>query len=139
MNMNVKLGIVALTSVLLLASCGGTDPIVNPPAVTVGTIALPANPNGYTLTIRDSAGTLVDPSKYNSLTPGAYTATYSKDGFASETQNFTAEAGKTTKYVAPNIARFRESTGIAPLPVQRTFSDTRSARLIYRLTAVYLT
>ncbi|ANE43752.1 beta strand repeat-containing protein [Deinococcus puniceus] len=103
MNMNVKLGIFALTSVLLLASCGGGDQTITPPAVTVGTIALPANPSGYTLTIRDSGGNIIAPSMYSSLAPGAYTATYSKDGFIPQTQNFTAEAGKTTNLVYPTL------------------------------------
>ncbi|WP_157452163.1 hypothetical protein [Deinococcus aquatilis] len=93
----------ALTSVLLLASCGGNTPVVNPPAVTVGMVTLPANPNGYTLTIRDSAGVVVAPGNYNTLTPGTYTATYSKDGFIPETQTFTATAGGTTNLVYPTL------------------------------------
>ncbi|UQN09837.1 DUF11 domain-containing protein [Deinococcus sp. QL22] len=101
--MNVKLGMAALTSVLLLASCGGNTPVVNPPAVTVGMVSLPANPNGYTLTIRDSAGVIVAPGNYGSLTPGNYTATYSKDGFIPETQNLTVTAGGTTNLAYPTL------------------------------------
>ncbi len=49
MKNQMKLGIAALTSVLLLASCGGgTTPTPTTPVVTTGSVNLPANPNGYT-------------------------------------------------------------------------------------------
>ena len=104
MKNQMKLGIAALTSVLLLASCGGgstTTPTT--PVVTTGSVNLPANPNGYTLTIRDSSGNVVPATSYAKLAPGNYTATYSKDGFKPSTQNFTITAGGSSNLAYPTL------------------------------------
>ncbi|GGR84246.1 DUF11 domain-containing protein [Deinococcus sedimenti] len=106
MNNKMKVGIAALTSVLLLASCGGgsTTPTPTTPVVTTGSVNLPANPNGYTLTIRDSSGNIIPSTGYSTLAPGTYTATYSKDGFQPNTQNFTIVSGGSSNLAYPTLA-----------------------------------
>ncbi|GGK86706.1 DUF11 domain-containing protein [Deinococcus radiotolerans] len=104
MNNKMKVGIAALTSVLLLASCGGGGSVTPPPAVTTGAVNLPANPNGYTLTVRDSAGNIVPAANYSKLAPGTYTATYSKDGFQPNTQSFTIVSGGSASIYYPTLA-----------------------------------
>lgn len=101
--MNVKLGIVALTSVLLLAACGGGTNTTPPPVTpTVGSVGF-QNASGYTTVIRDAGGNVIPSSDYNKLKPGTYTVTYSKDGFVSQTQTFTVTAGQSVSLVAPTL------------------------------------
>lgn len=124
MNQNMKLGIVALTSVLLLASCGGGTTTVTPPATsTVGSVGL-QNPNGYTVVITNAAGTVVPSSSYNSLTPGTYTVTYSKTGFVSQTQTFTVTAGQSVSLVAPTLA------AVSQTPASGAFYIDASGKVI---------
>lgn len=103
MKNQMKLGIAALTSVLLLASCGGGSNTTPAPIVTTGSVNLPSNPNGYTLTIRDSQGNVVPAANYSKLPAGSYTATYSKDGFQPNTQNFTIVAGGSSNLAYPTL------------------------------------
>ena len=125
MNQNMKLGIVALTSVLLLASCGGsTTPPVTPPAtVTVGSVGV-QNPNGYTVVITNSTGAVIPSSSYNNLTPGTYTVTYSKTGFVSQTQTFTVTAGQSVALVAPTLA------AVTQAPVSGAFYVDANGKIV---------
>lgn len=101
--MNAKLGLVALTSVLLLAACGsGTPTTPTPVAPTVGSVGF-QNPNGYAVVIKDARGNVVPSSGYNNLTPGTYTVTYSKDGHVSQTQTFEVKAGQSVSLIAPTL------------------------------------
>ncbi|MFD1730568.1 hypothetical protein ACFSC4_04955 [Deinococcus malanensis] len=103
MHGNMKLGIVALTSVLLLASCGGGETTTpTPVAPSVGSVGV-QNPNGYTVVVKDANGTVIPSSNYNSLAPGTYSVTYSKEGFVSQTVPFTVTAGQSVSLVAPML------------------------------------
>ncbi|WP_425145848.1 beta strand repeat-containing protein [Deinococcus sp.] len=97
--MNAKIGILALTSVLLLAACGGgtTTPITS----TVGSVTVPST--GYTVVIKDSSGNVIPSGSYNNLAPGTYTVTYSQAGFVSQTQTFTVVAGQTVSLTVPTL------------------------------------
>ncbi|WP_407569489.1 hypothetical protein [Deinococcus altitudinis] len=99
--MNGKIGILALTGVLLLAACGSnsTTPPVTP---TVGAVTVPSVA-GYTTVIKDASGNTVPSSSYNNLTPGTYTVTYSQPGFVSQSQTFTVSAGQSVVLVAPTL------------------------------------
>ncbi|GMA16252.1 phage tail tube protein [Deinococcus metallilatus] len=97
--MNAKIGIIALTSVLLLAACGGNPA---PVAATEGSVSVPTS-TGYTVVIKDANGNVIPSSDYNKLKPGTYTATYSKEGYISQTQTFTVTAGQTTNLVVPTL------------------------------------
>lgn len=99
--MNGKIGILALTGVLLLAACGSnaTTPPVTP---TVGAVTVPGVA-GYTTVIKDANGNVIPSSSYNNLTPGTYTVTYSQAGFISQSQTFTVSAGQSVVLVAPTL------------------------------------
>ena len=109
--MNGKIGILALTGILLLAACGSdivaTPPVTTPPVTppvtsTVGSVNVPNVP-GYTIVIKDANGNTIPSSGYNNLTPGAYTVTYSAPGYISQNQNFTVSAGQSVVLVAPTL------------------------------------
>ena len=99
--MNGKIGILALTSVLLLAACG-SNTTTTPVAPTVGAVTVP-NVAGYTTVIKDANGNVVPSSSYSNLTPGTYTVTYSQAGFQSQSQTFTVSAGQSVVLVAPTL------------------------------------
>ncbi|WP_407540787.1 hypothetical protein Q0M94_05155 [Deinococcus radiomollis] len=99
--MNGKIGILALTSVLLLAACG-SNTTTTPVAPTVGAVTVPSVA-GYTIVIKDASGNVVPSSSYSNLTPGTYTVTYSQTGYVSQSQNFTVSAGQSVVLVAPTL------------------------------------
>ncbi|ACO46247.1 DUF11 domain-containing protein [Deinococcus deserti] len=110
MHKNMKIGIVALTSVLLLASCGGGTTTPAPVTTTVGSVGI-QNPNGYTVVVKDANGNVVPSSSYNSLAPGTYSVTYSKEGFVSQTVPFTVSAGQSVSLVAPTLQAVPANNG----------------------------
>ncbi|WP_161882936.1 beta strand repeat-containing protein [Deinococcus alpinitundrae] len=99
--MNGKIGILALTTVLLLAACG-SNTTNTPVAPTVGAITV-SNASDYTVIIKDASGNTVPSSDYNKLAPGTYTVTYSQAGFVSQSQTFTVSAGQSVVLVAPTL------------------------------------
>lgn len=111
MNHHMKLGILALTGVLLLASCGGgSAPTPPPTSSTVGSVGI-QNPNGYTVVVKDANGNVIPSSSYNNLTPGNYTVTYSRDGYVSQTVSFSVAAGQTVSLVAPTLQAIPAGSG----------------------------
>ncbi|MFC6592295.1 hypothetical protein ACFP81_10005 [Deinococcus lacus] len=91
--------------------------LANPVVVTTGNVTVPSNPNGYTLTIRDAAGNVIPASQYGTLQPGIYTATYSKEGYVSQSQTFSVAPGSNIALsypalqMAPQGAYYVDSTG----------------------------
>jgi uncharacterized repeat protein (TIGR01451 family) len=101
--MNGRIGILALTSVLLLAACGSSSTTpVTPVTPTVGAVTVPSGA-GYTAVITNASGNTVPSSGYNNLAPGTYTVTYSQPGFVSQSQTFTVSAGQSVVLVAPTL------------------------------------
>lgn len=120
--MNRNLGFLALTGVLTLAACGQNatptcatgqtlvNGVCTTPGATTGVLNV-QNPNGYTVAVTNSAGTAVPSSSFGSLTPGNYTITFSRDGFASQTTSFSITAGNTTTVVAPTLVAANTAVG----------------------------
>jgi len=107
-SMNLRLSILSLTSVLLLASCGGGS-TTTPVSSTVGSVSVPTGA-GYTTVITDASGTVVPASGYTNLQPGTYTVTYSQPGYVSQTSTFTVAAGQNTVLAAPTLQKVPVST-----------------------------
>ena len=100
--MNGKVGILALTGILLLAACGSNNVTTPPVTPTVGAVTVPSVA-GYTIVIKDANGKTVPSSSYNNLAPGTYTVTYSQPGYVSQSQTFTVSAGQSVVLVAPTL------------------------------------
>jgi len=61
-------------------------------------------PVAVQVTVQNVAGVVIDPSTYGALTPGAYTAVFSQDGFVSSAPvAFTVTAGVITSLNAPAL------------------------------------
>lgn len=118
--MKKNFALLALTGILTLASCGGNNSDKNNPTCPTGqnlvngTCVTPTptdttgavsfnNPNGYTVTIKNQSGAVI--SDYSKLTPGSYTATFSKDGYVSQDVSFAVAAGQTTPVTAPTLSK----------------------------------
>lgn len=123
--MNKNLGLLALTGVLTLASCGGgpTTPVtctngqvlqngvcVTPTTpVTTGSLTI-VKPDAVTAVVRDSSGNTVAASSYSALAPGNYSVVFSREGYTSQTANFTIVAGQNTQVTAPNLVQTPTTT-----------------------------
>ncbi|WP_034385461.1 phage tail tube protein [Deinococcus sp. YIM 77859] len=111
--MNKNIALLALTGVLTLASCSGGPNVTTPPEtqnpVTTGSLTI-VKPDTVTAVVRNSAGTDVAPSSYSALAPGNYTVTFSREGYVSQTANFTIVAGQNTQVTAPNLTQNPSTT-----------------------------
>lgn len=118
--MNKRIGLMALTGVLTLASCGQGDTVTNCATgqslvngvcvVSTGTLTI-NNPSNYAVVVKDSAGNVVDAAKYATLTPGNYIVTFSKDGYVSQTVPAAVTAGGNTVVTAPMLMQPGATTG----------------------------
>ena len=105
----------ALTGVLTLAACSQNNtPAATPQCstgqtlvggvctATTGALVI-SNPNGYTVTVTNSAGQTVPAASYAALAPGTYTVAFSREGYTTQTAPATITAGQTTTVVAPTL------------------------------------
>ncbi|GEM50172.1 phage tail tube protein [Deinococcus cellulosilyticus] len=99
-----RIGLLALTGMLLLASCGSQGPSnVTQPPVNATTVAVNfANPNGYTIVVKDSSGNAV--TNLAQVAPGMYTVTFSKSGFRTQTRTYTFVEGQNYNLEVPTLA-----------------------------------
>ncbi|GEM48768.1 PEGA domain-containing protein [Deinococcus cellulosilyticus] len=100
--LKTRIGILALTGMLALASCGSQTSNVTQPPVNATTVSVAfANPNGYTIVVKDSSGNTV--TNLAQVAPGTYTVTFSKPGFKTQTRTYTFVEGQNYNLEVPTL------------------------------------
>ncbi|GGJ30880.1 PEGA domain-containing protein [Deinococcus roseus] len=101
--LKTRIGMLALTGMLALASCGSQGPsTVTQPPVNATTVSVNfANPNGYTIVVKDAAGNTV--TNLAQVAPGTYTVTFSKGGFKTQTRTYTFVEGQNYNLEVPTL------------------------------------
>lgn len=101
--LKTRIGMLALTGMLALASCGTQAPSgTTKPPVNATTVSVTfANPNGYTIVVKDSSGNTV--SNLAQVAPGSYTVTFSKAGYKTVTRTYTFVEGQNYNLEVPTL------------------------------------
>lgn len=102
--------LLALTGILILSACqqpaSAPGPIQN--QTQYGSIAVVSNAastSGVTTLIRNSSGQVVGPNDVASLLPGAYSVSFSRDGYTSQTSSVTVTANQATTVTVPALVQ----------------------------------
>ncbi|WP_034334891.1 phage tail tube protein [Deinococcus misasensis] len=101
--LKTRIGMLALTGMLALASCGTQSPSsITQPPVNATTVSVTfANPNNYTIVVKDSSGNTV--SNLAQVAPGTYTVTFSKAGYKTVTRTYTFVEGQNYNLEVPTL------------------------------------
>lgn len=92
---------------------GGQSTSVTAPTLSVssGVLSIKLDPE-VTVTVRNSSQQTVPESQWQTMSPGSYTATFSKPGYFDSPQGFTIVAGQTTTLSTPALTKATGSLSI---------------------------